>query len=183
MCLYVLYLNVRYRHIHANMNLLVSYICLYLVVSDCMWKKIWNCIHAHMIWYRNSIVCICLYFSMTYSYIWLDMKLISACIWLYLPASACMFCCICLYQLINVRGRGGRAAAAAERPRVRRANSPRCRCAAARSPRGQNIRRQIAIFIGLGPLDWTAPSQRQPAAKGAALWSALALLVASGFTR
>jgi hypothetical protein len=61
------------------------------------------------------------------------------------------------------------AAAAAERPRVRRANSPRCRCAAARSPRGQNIRRQIAIFIGLGPLDWTAPSQRQPAAKGAAL--------------
>ena len=169
MCLYVLYLNVIYRHIHANMNLLVSYICLYLIVSACMWKQIWNCIHAHMIWYRNSIVCICLYFSMTYSYIWLDMKLISACIWLYLPVSACMFCCICLYQLINVRGRefAARTRRAAAVPlHVRRA--------------GRIYAGRLPFLFGLGPLDWTAPSQRQPVAKGAALWSALALLVASG---
>jgi hypothetical protein len=36
-----------------------------------------------------------------------------------------MFCCICLYQLINVHGRGGRAAASSPREL---AALPLCRC-------------------------------------------------------
>ena len=143
MCLYVLYLNVRYRHIHANMNLLVSYICLYLVVSDCMWKKIWNCIHAHMIWYSNSIlpvsVCISARHTVTYDLIWNSYLLVFDCVCLYLPVYSAVYACI---------NRSMFTATAAAPPR--RPRRPRCRCSTlATLP--LNVRRAGRVYAGRLP--------------------------------
>ncbi len=120
-------------HVNVIMNLMVSYICLYLIVSACMWKQIWNCIHVHMIWYSNSTLsvsaCISAWHTVTYDLIWNSYLLVSACL---MPASACIF-----YQLINVR-----CHCCCARPLLYVGSA-----AAARSLRGQSIRRLIAIFI------------------------------------
>ncbi len=47
-----------------------------------------------------SYICLCL--SMTYRYICSDLKIVFVCICLYLTVSACIFCCINLYQLISI---------------------------------------------------------------------------------
>ncbi len=97
MCLYVLYLNFRYMHIHVNMNSQpeVFHICLYLLVSACMWKQIWNCVHAHMIRYSSSI---CLYLLVFQHYIQLHMIWYETHICLYMTVS--WSACICLYILL-----------------------------------------------------------------------------------
>jgi hypothetical protein len=152
------------------MNLLVSYICLYLVVSDCMWKQIWYCIHAHMIWCSSSF---CLYLLVFQHDIQLHMTWYETHICLYMTVSACLCLYVLLYMLVSTdqcsrprRPRGRCGTFAALPLQVRRA--------------GRVYAGRLPFLFGLGPLDWTAPSQRQPVAKGAALWSALALLVASG---
>ncbi len=137
MCLDVLYFHVWYMHIHANMNLQVSYICMYLIVSACMWNQIWTCIHAHMIWYSSSFLsvsaCISAQDTVIYDLIWNSYLLVYDCTCLSLLVYSAVYAGINWAMF---------AAAAAAQP-LRYVRS----AAAARSPRGQSIRRQIAIFI------------------------------------
>ncbi len=154
MCLYVLYLNVRYMHIQANMNLQVACICLYLIVSACMWNQILTCIHVHMIWYRSSILsvsaCISARHTVTYDLTW-NSYLLGFC--LYLTVSACICLYILLYTLVLTyqclrpllrRGRCGTLAAL-----------PLHVCHAGRVYAGR-----LPFLFGLGPQDRTAQSQR-----------------------